>query len=253
MKTGKRILVKAGLLAAGAVLVLPGLMPYAQATPVQIGFIGVGSTGHVSLTVGPDSYAGQPNGDPANAQLITGASGTFSDSHLNISNVAITGVLARNFATPADVIDGDWQPGDVPFPYSFSELPVSDTNPPVITYSDLFYLGGSPQSCWDYPFAGGMFDTYGVMFTLANGDVVDLWSDGSLFVPTGTPVWLTYGFTVLTPDSSPEGFAIGDYQFSGVRAAVPEPDFLWLFGAGVLGLFAWRRSAETRERVSRTF
>lgn len=32
-----------------------------------------------------------------------------------------------------------------------------------------------------------MFDTYGVMFTLANGDVVDLWSDGSLFVPTGTP------------------------------------------------------------------
>lgn len=54
---------------------------------------------------GADSYAGQPNGDPANAQLITGASGTFSDSHLNISNVAITGVLARNFATPADVID----------------------------------------------------------------------------------------------------------------------------------------------------
>ncbi|TAN01634.1 MAG: PEP-CTERM sorting domain-containing protein [Rhodanobacteraceae bacterium] len=30
-----------------------------------------------------------------------------------------------------------------------------------------------------------------------------------------------------------------------VTASVPEPDFLWLFGATVLGLFAWRRRMET--------
>lgn len=243
MKIGKRIFVKFGLLAVGAMLVLPGLMPYARATPVQIGFNGMGGTGHASLNVGPDTTAG----DPAGAELIMGASGTFSDANLGFSNVAITGVLARSFATPFDVADGTWKPGYVPFPASFSTLPTANAPPQdhgVTTYSELFYPGGSPQTCWDYPFAGGFLDPYGVMFTLGNGDVVDLFSFGDTFVPTGASVYLQFGFEVIDPSG---GGNLLDAQFGGVRAAVPEPEFLWLFGAAVLGLFAWRRWAETRK------
>lgn len=43
---------------------------------------------------------------------------------------------------------------------------------------------------------------------------------------------------------------VTDFQFDSVHAAVPVPHFPWLFGAGLLGLFAWRRSAETRKRIS---
>ncbi|TAN03359.1 MAG: PEP-CTERM sorting domain-containing protein [Rhodanobacteraceae bacterium] len=40
-------------------------------------------------------------------------------------------------------------------------------------------------------------------------------------------------------------------QFSGVYAAVPEPRFMWIFGAALLGLFGWRRSIEAgRQRAS---
>lgn len=235
-----RIFVKPGLLAAGAMLILTGLAPYAQATSVQIGFNGAMGSGHASLTVGPDNTPPEPAGpsDPAGAQLITGASGTFTNS--TFGNVTITGVLARNFATPFDMQPGgSWQPGDLPFPASFSQLAAIGGTGNVVTYSDLFYAGGSPQSCWDYPFAGGLLDTYGVMFTLSDGRFVDLWSDGSIFVPNMSPVSLTYGLAVISPANVLNGF-----QFGGVHAAVPEPNFLWLFGAGLLGLFAWRRSVE---------
>jgi hypothetical protein len=43
------------------------------------------------------------------------------------------------------------------------------------------------------------------------------------------------------------GYTEGPSQFAGVTATVPEPDSTWLFGAGVLGLLAWRRSTESRQ------
>ena len=245
MSTATGISMRAWLLTAGAMLAMFALAPHAQANPVQIGFNGAGGSGHASLNVGPDTTAG----DPAGAQLIMGASGTFSDANLGFYNVAITGVLARNFATPFDVADGAWQPGDVPFPASFSQLATANAPPMdhgVTTYTELFYAGGSPQTCWDYPFAGGFLDPYGVMFTLSNGDVVDLFSFGDTFVPTWAKVYLQYGFEVIDPSN---GGTLLDPEFGGVRAAVPEPEFPWLFGAAVLGLFAWRRSAETRRRA----
>lgn len=244
MKTAKRIFVKTGLLAAGAMLALMDLAPYAQAAPVQIGFNGAVGSGHVSLNVGPDTLPTNPSppagsSDPLGAQLVTGASGTFTDAS---GTVQITGVLARNFALPFDMEPGGsfWSATNpTPFPASFSQLAAIGGTGNVVTYSDLFYAGGSPQSCWDYPFAGGLLDTYGVMFTLSDGRFVDLWSDGSIFVPNMSPVSLTYGLAVISPANVLNGF-----QFGGVHAAVPEPNFLWLFGAGLLGLFAWRRSVE---------
>lgn len=244
----KAVAKKAGLWMA---LAMVGVLaaPCALATPVQIGFNGAGGSGHASLTVESDTTAG----DPAGAQVITNANGTFSDANIGLENVSITGVLARNFATPNDTVPS---PGDdplpfppVPFPASYSKLSV--LNPPgmdtAITYDDLFYLDGSPRTCWDYPFSGGFLDPYGVMFTLANGGFVDLWSDGVM-----SPGGLTYGFAVMLPNADPSGNWVSDFQFSGVRAAVPEPNFLWMFGASVLGLFAWRRSVETRKRAVRS-
>ena len=235
MNTKSERLIKGGMLTAVTVAML-ALAPHAVATPVQIGFNGAGGTGHVSLTVGTDTTAG----DPAGAQLITNASGTFSDTNIGLSNVSITGVLARNFATPDDVASGDWKPGDLAFPASYSKLAV--VNPPphdtAITFDNLFYPGGSPQTCWDYPFFGGLLDGYGVMLTF-DGGFVDLRSDGA-----ASPGGLTYGFAVISSDGQTN--TVTDFQFGGVRAAVPEPDFLWLFGAALLGLFAWRRKAERK-------
>ena len=235
MNTRNEGLIKGGMMTAVTVALL-ALAPYAVATPVQIGFNGAGGTGHVSLTVGTDTTAG----DPAGAQLITNASGTFSDTNIGLSNVSITGVLARNFATPDDVASGDWQPGDVPFPASYSKLAV--VNPPphdtAITFDNLFYPGGSPQTCWDYPYFGGFLDGYGVMLTF-DGGFVDLWSDGF-----ASPGGLTYGFAVISSDGQTN--TVSDFQFGGVRAAVPEPNYLWLFGAALLGLFTWRRKVEKK-------
>jgi len=67
-----------------------------------------------------------------------------------------------------------------------------------------------------------------------------------------SPGGLTYGFAVMLPNADPDGNWVSDFQFSGVRAAVPEPGSIWLFGASVLGLFAWRRSTETRKRALRS-
>ena len=115
------------------------------------------------------------------------------------------------------------------------------------SYDDLFYPDGSPLVCnpSEYPFSGGFLDIFGVLVTLDNGDVVDLFSWG--VIPDGPS--LNYGLSVLTGSDS-EGWTSVDY-LSDVRAAVPEPDFMWLFGAGVLGLFSWRRSSGLRRASHR--
>lgn len=167
----------------------------------------------------------------------------------------VNGVLARNFATPFDVADGTWQAGFIPFPASFSQLAASGTSAQdngVITYDDLFYADGSPATCWDYPFFGGFLDPYGVMFSLSNGGYLDLWSFGVVsagFFGPGSG-GLTYGMAVIqsVPGGGYEVLAGAPFA----TASVPEPDFLWLFGAGVLGLFAWRRSAEMRKPASQS-
>jgi hypothetical protein len=105
-----------------------------------------------------------------------------------------------------------------------------------------------------HTFYGGFLDIFGVKFALDNGGGVGLWSNGlvpaNAFGPaTPTEAGLTYGLSVFTAVGG--GYTDGPGQFAGVTAAVPEPNFMWLFGAGVLGLFGWRRSAELR-RASRT-
>ncbi|MGH7143751.1 MAG: PEP-CTERM sorting domain-containing protein [Planctomycetota bacterium] len=256
MNQEQRISSKTMLLAAGAVLAMFAFGPYANASPVRINFSGTVGSGYADLTIAPDpdasanyqpTYnAGSPGAispyDPEGAAHITGASGTFSNATLGIHNASITGVIPTSTGAPP--------PGET-LPKSFSWF-TADGN--SYSYDNLFYATGSPLVCPPapppplYTFHGGFLDIFGVMFALNNGDVVGLWSDG--FVPPdvfGTSGGLTYGLALFTPTAG-GGYTRSAYQFAGAMAAVPEPGFLWVFGAGLLGLFAWRRSVE-RKRV----
>ena len=228
MNERKGIRGRTGLLAAGIMLATLVIGPCAYATQVHIGFAGVAGSGNANLTVESDIG----NGDPTGAMAITNANGTFGSA-------TITGVQPLNHA--ASMFPTESLPG------SFSFIV-----PPGASYDNLYYADGSPVVCLNinpdgttyatYPFSGGFLDIYGVMFTLNNGDLLSLWSNGI------TPGGLTYGMSLLTPLGT-GGYSVNSTGLA--TAAVPEPGFMWLFGAGVLGLFAWRRSVETRKHKLR--
>ncbi len=261
MNEQKRAFGTTKLLAAGALLTVLAGAPYAGASVMQINFSGAAGSGYANLTLTPDSKSSsnyQPTYDPAaaasgvserspydpaGAQSITGASGSFN-------GVAITGVVALDYGAPT--------PGEI-LPNSFSWL---YTTTGQNSYDNLFYANGSPLVCppttagggVGYPFSGGFLDIYGVMLTLENGNVVGLWSDGVTAPGAFGPTWqggLTYGLDVFTPSSEAGKYLVSsDSQFAGASASVPEPSPLWLLGAGVLALFVWRRSVEARKRSS---
>jgi hypothetical protein len=162
-------------------------------------------------------------GDATGAHVITGISGTFSDSNSipALVNETITGLEAIDPVVP--------YPG-TPFPTSFSSHVITNPNAhgAGISYDNLFYPNGSPIVCPDYPGAGGFLDVYGVMFTLGNGYIVDLWSNGVLPGASG-PIY--YGVAVIDPNNK-----LVDYQ-----AAIPEPSSLCLVTLGLLGAIGWRR------------
>jgi hypothetical protein len=222
----------AGLIFAGS----------AHASSLNFSFGGDGNaSGSGTITIGADPFAdtmgifgtpanllgpsmGPPPNwqgavDPANALAITGATGVFSDLALNIDNVAITGILAIN---PQNHFDQDQT-----IPYSFGWYPA----PGSVSYDNLFYAGGNaPITCIGVP-AGGFFDDYGVMLTLANGDLVDLYSNAV----AGPGV---YGVVVWADGA-------GDYtSASGLSLAAPEPSTwaMMVLGFAGLGFAGYRKS-----------
>ncbi len=115
-------------------------------------------------------------------------------------------------------------------PNDFSKYAVaSGTSHGSLSYDNLFYPAGSPPSATDYPFGGGLLDIYGLLFTLGNGDVVNLWSNG---VPPGGS--LDYGVAVANASTSL------DYV-GGSVAVSPEPGSFWLLATGLLGMAFWLR------------
>lgn len=259
MKTETSMALHTKLVVAGAVLAMLAVGPCASASVVRINFSGTTGSGYADLTIAPDPNASssynpsQPAAtptlsqhDPAGASLIKGATGIFN-------GVDIVGIQPVSPGTPPALVADPSQYENLPA--SFSWLNPGAT--PSGSYDNLFYFGGSPWVCPPggpnpYTFHGGFLDIFGVMFSLSNGNQVALWSDG--FVPpgfAGTPGGLTFGMSLFEPAADGHGFTLSSTQFAGATAQVPEPRFMWLFGAGLVALFAWRRNVEGRKQVKR--
>ena len=157
-----------------ATLLFAASLPWqADASTFNFSFTGTGVSGTVQLTYGAATDAKYPQ-----AFEVTGISGTFSDSNngLNIVNAPIGSLvpITRDMPEPTNLLA----------PNDFSRFAVtaglpSDSNG-FLTYDNLFYPGGSPQTGSDYPLQGGFLDVYGLLFNIGGGRVADFWSNGDL-------------------------------------------------------------------------
>ena len=164
---------------------------------------------------------------------VTGISGVFSDSNggLNLVNVPIGPLVAINYATP--------EVTNLLAPNDFSRFAVaaglSPANNGFLTYDNLYYPGGSPQTASDYPVFGGILDIYGLMFEIGGGQVVNFWSNGA---SGGGPA--DYGVAVATSSTAL------DYTGGGVTVT-PEPASIGLIGGGLVMLLVRRRWVARRK------
>ncbi len=215
-------------LIVSAALLLAASLPWqARAATFNFGFTGPGVNGSVILTYGTATDAKYPQ-----AFEVTGISGAFSDTNngLNIVNAPITGIQSLNRAAP--------EPTNLLAPADFSHFAVaaglpSEGGGQFLSYDNLFYPGGSPPTATDYQVHGGFLDIYGLLFTVGNGRVVNVWSNGD-FTGTGAGP-ISYGVAVATP-------AVALDYVSGEVSITPEPAALGLFGTGLVGLLVWTRA-----------
>jgi hypothetical protein len=213
------------------VLAATAITPAARAGSLYtFSFDGGGLSASGVLEVSPVAVPGVPG-----ALQITGISGTFSDTNLGLLDAEITGVQATSLPSNINP-DGTFLP------------PGANSDGFGFSYDNMFFAGAdSPAVCPPplpgdphppYPFGGGLFDIYGLLFNVDGGYVVDLWSNGVI-----PGIGLTYGAgdalngVVLNSFGEPfDGTSV-----NAVAAAAPEPGSLLLLGAGLLGFAASRR------------
>ncbi len=200
-----------------------------RADTLNLVFAGPGVSGALTLTTAPDPHTGvwPPAAsnlvDPAGSVSVSTMTGTFSDTTLGIVDATVSGPVGLNRVLAEST--------NHLAPYSFSLFTVTEgvdegngITSPGLHYDNLFYPGGSPHTASDYPYSGGLFDIYGLLFTLNTGETVNLWSNGD------TPGGLNYGVAVT------DGTTILHYTGGVALSAVPLPASAPLFGAALLAL-----------------
>ncbi len=210
----KKLVISTALLAAS-------LASRAHAGTFDFAFAGPGVSGKITLTYGTATDATYPQ-----AFEVTGVSGTFTDTNngLNIVDAPIGALVPITHATP--------EPTNLLAPDDFSRFAVADGLPPenhgTLSFTNLFWPGGSPQTASDYPFHGGYFDIYGLLFEIGNGMFVNLWSNGDF--GDGT---INYGVAVVTEQQA--------LDYVGGVSAVPEPSSIVMLGIALAGTLGLRR------------
>lgn len=210
---------------SATLLLAASLSQYANAGTVVLNFGGSGVSGSLTLTYGPGTDAKYPE-----AFEVTGISGIFSDTNsgLGIVDAPVLGLIPIRHDTP--------EPTNLLAPNDFSRFAVATGLDPIsngfLTYSNLYYPGGSPQTASDYPLHGGVLDIYGLMFDIGGGRVVDFWSNGTL---SGAGTGPIYGVAVATSEVA--------LDYVGGVTLAPEPSTVALFGGGLLAFVLFRRRA----------
>ena len=169
---GAFIIMRKKIVVSATLLLAASLSWQANASTFDFRFAGAGVSGTVELT-----YGAATDGKYPQAFEVTGISGTFSDSNngLNIVNAPI-GPLEPVQARHAGARQ---LAGAARFQQVRGSVWFVPENNGFLTYDNLFYPGGSPQTASDYPLHGGFLDIYGLLFDIGGGRVVDFWSNGN--------------------------------------------------------------------------